>query len=186
METKLLDQSMRHRSFHTGIFRALLIAFVAVQLMACGGGGGGSGASGTGTDSVAQSVVNPADSTGSGSSTNSATSSYSGDGTSTDSSATNNTNVTSTSNTSTLTLSWTAPVARSDGTPLSLADIDGYYIYFGNTPGNYTYHVNVADGTAQEAILKNLAVGTYYIVMTTYDIDGQESSYSSMVIKTAS
>ena len=71
METKLLDQSKRHRSFHTGIFRALLIAFVAVQLMACGGGG--SGASGTGTDSVAQSVVTPADSTGSGSSTNSTT-----------------------------------------------------------------------------------------------------------------
>jgi hypothetical protein len=98
----------------------------------------------------------------------------------------NTSNVTSTSSAVALTLSWTAPVTRSDGTPLSLADIDGFYLYYGTSPGNYPNHVNVTDGTTQEVTLNNLAVGTYYIVMTTYDVDGRESSYSVMVKKATS
>jgi Putative Ig domain len=87
--------------------------------------------------------------------------------------------------TGSLTLQWTAPVTRADGTPLSLADIDGYHIYYGTAAGNYPNRVNLADGTAQTATVKNLPVGTYYIVMTTYDVGGLESSYSSMVTKSA-
>ena len=83
-----------------------------------------------------------------------------------------------------LALSWMAPVARADGTPLSLADIDGYRIHYGQSTGNYTSHVNVADGTAQSAVLNNIPLGTYYLVMTTYDVDGRESVYSTEVSKT--
>ncbi len=86
--------------------------------------------------------------------------------------------------TSSLTLQWTAPVARSDGTPLTLADIDGFRIHYGNSAGSYTNHVTVADGTAQKVTLTDIPVGTYYLVMTTYDVDGRESSYSSVVTKT--
>ena len=81
-------------------------------------------------------------------------------------------------------LSWAAPVTRADGTPLSLADIYGYRIYFGTSAGNYTESVEIADGTALSTTVTNIPVGTYHVVMSTYDIDGRESDYSSSVIKT--
>ena len=83
--------------------------------------------------------------------------------------------------TGSITLSWNAPVARSDGTPLSLADIDGYRIHYGTSAGSYTNHVDLADGSAQSVVLTDLPVGTYYLVMTTYDVDGRESSYSDVI-----
>jgi hypothetical protein len=91
--------------------------------------------------------------------------------------------VTGTATTGSLALSWKAPVARADGTPLSLADIDGYRIHYGKSSGNYTGHFTLADGTAQTLTLTGLPVGTYYLVMTTYDVDGRESGYSSQVSK---
>ncbi len=83
------------------------------------------------------------------------------------------------------TLNWTSPATRADGSPLSLADIDGYRIYFGNSPGNYSDLVEVADGTAQSANVTDLPVGTYYLVMTTYDNNGLESAYSGEISKLA-
>lgn len=83
--------------------------------------------------------------------------------------------------TGSVSLSWKAPVARADGTPLSLADIDGYHIHYGTSVGNYTNHLNVPDGTAQSAVLTDLPLGTYYLVMTTYDVNGRESTYSAVV-----
>ncbi len=80
-------------------------------------------------------------------------------------------------------MSWTAPVKRSNGTPLSLADIDGFRIHYGKSAGSYTNHINVADGTAQKVTLTDIPVGTYYLVMTTYDVAGRESGNSSMVSK---
>ena len=93
-------------------------------------------------------------------------------------------NATTTSvQTGTVTLNWTAPTKRADGTPLSLADIDGYRIHYGKTAGSYTSQVNVADGTAQKVNLTDLPAGTYYLVMTTYDVNGRQSGNSSMVTK---
>jgi hypothetical protein len=92
----------------------------------------------------------------------------------------------SSAGTGSLTLSWVAPVARADGTPLSLSEIDGFRIYYGDSAGNYTHSVDITDATAQRVILNNLASGIYYIVMTTYDVDGRESAYSAVVRKTAS
>jgi hypothetical protein len=83
--------------------------------------------------------------------------------------------------TGSVTLGWSAPVTRSDGTPLSLADIDGYFIHYGTSAGNYTNHVKVADGTAQSVTLTDLPLGAYYLVMTTYDVDGRESNYSEVI-----
>ena len=81
-------------------------------------------------------------------------------------------------------LSWAAPVSRADGTPLSLADINGYRIYFGASAGNYTESVEIADGTALSTTITNIPVGTYHVVMSTYDVDGRESEHSSSIIKT--
>jgi hypothetical protein len=90
---------------------------------------------------------------------------------------------TTTAATGTITLSWAAPTKRADGTPLSLADIDGYRIRYGNAAGSYTSQVNVADGTAQKVNLTDLPSGTYYLVVRTYDVNGLESSNSAMVTK---
>lgn len=80
-------------------------------------------------------------------------------------------------------LSWTAPTARSDGSPLSLSAIDGYRIYYGSQRGSYPNNMNITDGTARGATITNLSSGTYYLVMTTYDNSGLESSYSPEVVK---
>jgi hypothetical protein len=87
--------------------------------------------------------------------------------------------------TGSLTLQWSAPVTRADGTPLSLSEIDGYRIYYGISAGNYPDWVDVADGTAQAVTITDMPAGTYYLVMTTYDVSGNESAYSSMVAKNA-
>ena len=81
-------------------------------------------------------------------------------------------------------LSWTAPATRADGTPLSLADINGYRVYYGESAGNYTESVEIADGAALSTTVTGIPVGTYHVVMSTYDVDGLESDYSSSVIKT--
>jgi len=86
--------------------------------------------------------------------------------------------------TGSFTLDWTAPVARADGTALSLADIQGYRIYYGSSSGDYPNMVNVADGSAQGTTVTNVPAGNYYITMTTYDTDGRESGYSTEITKT--
>jgi hypothetical protein len=85
--------------------------------------------------------------------------------------------------TGSLTLSWQAPVTRTDGTPLSLADIKGYRIHYGPTAGNYNSHLELDDGTAQQVTLTGIPPGTYYLVMTTYDDTGLESGYSAEVTR---
>jgi hypothetical protein len=165
MKDIALNQQERPALIRGGIVKSLLTLVVVMQLVACGGGGGGgSDASGSGSGTVS--------SNGTTSDASSSTSSSSGQS--------------SANATGSLSLSWVAPVARADGTPLSLADIDGFHIYYGDKPGDYPYRVKVTDGTSQRATLKGLAGGTYYIVMTTYDVDGRESSRSGMVKKTAS
>ncbi|HYQ70411.1 MAG TPA: putative Ig domain-containing protein, partial [Gammaproteobacteria bacterium] len=83
------------------------------------------------------------------------------------------------------TLGWTAPVKRADGTPLSLGEIDGYRIYYGSSPGVYDHNVNIVDGSALSATVKNVPAGDYRVVMTTYDVKGSESAYSAEIIKQA-
>jgi hypothetical protein len=87
--------------------------------------------------------------------------------------------------TGSFTLQWTAPTTRSDGTSMSLSDIGGYHIYYGTSAGNYTDQIDVTDGTTQAATITDMPVGTYYLVMTTYDVGGLESAYSSMATKIA-
>ncbi len=83
------------------------------------------------------------------------------------------------------TLTWTAPVTRTDGTPLSLAEIDGYRIHYGASAGSYPGTVDVNDGSAQSVTVGNLPAGTYHVVMTSYDTSGLESPYSPDIVKDA-
>ena len=85
---------------------------------------------------------------------------------------------------SSATLAWVAPVARSDASPLSLAEIGGYRIYYGMTEGAYPKSIDIADGSADQVTLTDLPSGTYYFVVTTYDMAGRESESSSELVKT--
>jgi hypothetical protein len=81
-------------------------------------------------------------------------------------------------------LSWSAPAARTDGSSLPLSDIDGYAIYIGTTSDNLEMQVDLNDGSMTSYTIKDLAAGTYYVALTTYDVNGISSSYSNVVQKT--
>jgi hypothetical protein len=179
MKCILLKQEKMCWSVRSRIVKVLIAATIAAQLVACGGGSGGGGAA-SGSDTSTQTSSGATSASGN-STSNGGTSSGTSNGTSNGTSS-----PPSASATGSLSLSWVAPAARADGTPLSLADIDGFHIYYGNSAGSYPYNVNVADGTVQTVTLKDLAIGTYYIVMTTYDVDGRESARSVVVKKTVS
>jgi hypothetical protein len=152
--------------------RAAMIFIIVMQLQACGGGGSGSDAgiasvSGAGTGASTASTTVPSATTPSPSSGSDS------QGADTDASA------------GEFNLAWTAPVTRADGTPLSLSEIDGFRIYYGKSAGSYTNYSDVTDGSAQSVTVQGVPVGTYYIVMTTLDSGGRESSYSSTVTKVA-
>jgi len=85
--------------------------------------------------------------------------------------------------TGTMSLRWTAPTTRSDGSSLSLSEIDGYRIYLGTSSDNLQMRVDVNDGTMAGYDLDNLEVGTYFVAVTTYDVDGVASSFSNIIEK---
>lgn len=82
-------------------------------------------------------------------------------------------------------LSWTAPSTRSDGKNLSLSEISGYTVYYGNKAGSYPNAIDINNPATTSTTIKDLPSGTYYMVMTTRDTAGQESAKSNMVTKTA-
>jgi hypothetical protein len=51
------------------------------------------------------------------------------------------------------------------------------------TEGDYPYEVDIPGGETMQVTLSDLVPGTYYIVVTTYDVEGRESTYSSMVTR---
>ena len=102
-----------HALIRGGIVKSLLTVMVVMQLVACGGGGGGgggggSGASGSGSGTVSSSGTSTAASNSTSKSTTSGQSSAKATGS--------------------LSLSWVAPVARADGTPLSSSGTDSPWL----------------------------------------------------------
>ena len=77
-------------------------------------------------------------------------------------------------------LTWDAPTTNDDGTPLT--DLAGYKIYYGTSPGNYTGRIDVGVETTQFTV-KGLKSGTYYFVVTAYNVTRNESGYSNEVSK---
>jgi len=140
---------------------------LAAALLLTGCGGGGSGVTSTaGSSQVTGSIIRSTASEGSTSSPPPAPPPPSASGS--------------------FSLSWTAPTTRADGTPLSLASIDGYRVYYGTSRGNYPNQVNITNGAANSKTVNNLAPGKkYYLVMTTYDNAGRESARSPEIAKTA-
>ena len=169
---------MQYQSIKPGTSRALLTVLLVVFLSACGGGGSGGSGGGSSALSSDQRSTNagiqqPAASSAQEDSTQGSTGSDS-------STRSPDTNV----DTGSFDLEWTAPVSRTDGSPLSLSDINGFKVYYGKSPGKYTHYIDVSNGTAQSVKVKDVPVGSYYVVMTTYDNAGRESGYSSSITKT--
>lgn len=79
-------------------------------------------------------------------------------------------------------LSWGAPTTKEDGSSISLSDLDGYRIYFGETIDSITAvsDINDATATSYDYVLAGLSPGTYYISVTAYDIYGKESDFSGI------
>jgi hypothetical protein len=84
---------------------------------------------------------------------------------------------------SSTTLSWIAPSTRTDGSPLSLSEIDGYRIYMGDSETALAPVMDINDQTLNQYTVTNLTNGTHYFSVTAYDTDGNESAYSNIVMK---
>ena len=91
--------------------------------------------------------------------------------------------VDSASTTGSASLSWVAPAAREDGTPLSLSEIAGFRIYHGTTSGDLTLLHDVSDGSVTTYTVTGLEPTTHYFAVTGYDYEGRESGYSSILSK---
>ncbi|MBC2696403.1 MAG: fibronectin type III domain-containing protein [Desulfobacteraceae bacterium] len=69
------------------------------------------------------------------------------------------------------TLSWTA----------STGEVTGYNLYYSESEGSYSLHVDVGNVISYSTDFLSLTVGTpYYFVVTAYNFAG-ESGYSNMV-----
>ena len=137
------------------LIKILVCLFMTAQLMGCGGGGGASNSSAVVPSEVMPGEIVPDEI------------------------------VPGEVLPSRVTIAWTAPVARADGSPLSLAEIGGYRVYYGSTEGDYPNRLDVNDGSAVEVTLNNLPLGRYYFVVTTYDVTGRESEFSSVLMRTS-
>ena len=84
--------------------------------------------------------------------------------------------------TGSVTLTWTAPTANTDGSPLT--NLAAYKFYYGTTPGNYPNEVRVDNPGLTTYVIDNLVANTYYFVATTINTVEVESDYSNVATKT--
>jgi hypothetical protein len=78
------------------------------------------------------------------------------------------------------TLTWTAPTANTDGSPVQLA---GYRVYYGGSPGNYNFSTSITNPGALSHTVNDLTTGTWYFVVTAFGRNGNESAYSNVASK---
>ncbi|MBI1425343.1 MAG: hypothetical protein GC149_18040 [Gammaproteobacteria bacterium] len=84
--------------------------------------------------------------------------------------------------TATVTLKWTAPSTRSDNTAVSLSEISGYRLYYGNSATNTPYYVNISGGASTQYTL-TLPSGSYYFRISAIDTQGYEGLRSAAAQK---
>jgi hypothetical protein len=88
-----------------------------------------------------------------------------------------------TGQTGSVSLSWTAPTQRTDGTPMSMADLAGYTLDYGPSESNYTSSIDIDDPFTTSLVVTDLPAGVYYFALKARDTAGQESGYSAAVSK---
>lgn len=80
------------------------------------------------------------------------------------------------------TLSWQAPTANVDGSPL--VDLAGYKIYWGTSSGNYANTITINNPGLTTYVVDNLTSGTYYFATSAFNAKGAESALSNETSKT--
>lgn len=78
-----------------------------------------------------------------------------------------------------ITLNWLPPTEDASGKPLS--DLAGYKIYWGSKHGDYPNQVTIENPGVASYVLERLAPGKYYIVLTAFNLRGEESGFSNVV-----
>ncbi len=78
-------------------------------------------------------------------------------------------------------LSWTAPTARTDGSPLT--DLSGYKIFYGRMSRIYDYQIDINNPGILTYNVENLVSGDWYFALTAYDSQGLESDRSNEVLR---
>ena len=79
-----------------------------------------------------------------------------------------------------ITLSWTAPGTRTDGSSISLSEIDHYRVDYGQQIEDLSQTVDVEAGTTSYTF-DGLATGTWYFQVYVVDTDGLVSPGSEVV-----
>ena len=77
-------------------------------------------------------------------------------------------------------VAWVAPARNTDGS--SLTDLAGYNLYYGQNSGDYTELLPVSDPSLTSIALA-IEPGEYYMAMTAYDEDGNESDLSNEIFQ---
>lgn len=85
--------------------------------------------------------------------------------------------------TGSISLRWVAPTRRTDGSALSLSDIQGYCIYIGSARDNLEMVADLEQGDITSYVLDDLELGDYYVAVSVYDQQNNMSSYSNIVMK---
>ena len=80
-----------------------------------------------------------------------------------------------------MTLSWAAPTQNTDGTVLT--NLAGFNIYFGMSPGHYSNRVRIDNPSISTYVVENLLPDTYYVVATSFNALGIESTFSNVAEK---
>ena len=75
-------------------------------------------------------------------------------------------------------------MTRADGSPLTMADIEGYEIYVLSESTGETAIITLDDGAASSYTLDNLPADTYHFSMAAKDTQGNLSALSAVVSKT--
>ncbi len=76
-------------------------------------------------------------------------------------------------------LSWTEPTLNADGTPAT--NLSGYHIYYGTSAASLNNVVTVANAADTKEVVSNLAAGTWYFAVASYNTANVDSALTAVV-----
>ena len=82
------------------------------------------------------------------------------------------------------TIRWTPPTQNSDNSPLT--NLRGYRIYYGTNSSNLSQVLDLPNAGLSSGVVENLAPGTWYFAVTSYNTSNVESQRSNIASKTIS
>ena len=80
------------------------------------------------------------------------------------------------------TVTWTPPTQNTDGS--TLTNLRGYRIYYGTSSTNLTQVLDIPNAGVSSGVVENLAPGTWYFAVRSYNTSNVESTLSNVASKT--